>query len=493
MNSSDPFSSSTPVPHDQPKEISKPTFPVHIAVGVMRDLWVHFLLSSSHWNCLRPTGIKGSLLEDAHHFFLKEFSLAHVVFAFDPAIDLPLVAPGALPTTLAETLSRAPFESLERAAAAARAERARAIVLFGRIIDPRRSSPAQMARLRSMILSLDGDGCRTVWASYDGQDAINIRAALGDPGGLMFVSPGAWTRLELPTGIIDFTILTHFQNDVPPSFSGGQAHRRIVLDWLSPDRFPHHDRDAVHHAVAQRGDIVVHGSRKPVLVSAPANVRGHIRLSSLQPRDFDETPGECMILDAFGYSDQSGQRHSVERTIPTQRVAWRTERICPSIHAGEEELTTVLWAAIESMLLEQHEPLSMLQVLVHCASDISRRIHIASLSSRTLDRVRELFDPRTFRTWACRMDPDSFESPTSDRTDMTGGLPTMVAQIVLERELADRMPPGTSAWKPEFTRMPASVLSRPEASSWLNALTEVETKDVLREAAWLALELLEQP
>lgn len=94
MNSSDPFSSSTPVPHDQPKEISKPTFPVHIAVGVMRDLWVHFLLSSSHWNCLRPTGIKGSLLEDAHHFFLKEFSLAHVVFAFDPAIDLPLVAPG---------------------------------------------------------------------------------------------------------------------------------------------------------------------------------------------------------------------------------------------------------------------------------------------------------------------------------------------------------------------------------------------------------------
>jgi len=91
------------------------------------------------------------------------------------------------------------------------------------------------------------------------------------------------------------------------------------------------------------------------------------------------------------------------------------------------------------------------------------------------------------------MDPDSFESPTSDRTDMTGGLPTMVAQIVLERELADRMPPGTSALKPEFTRMPASVLSRPEASSWLNALTEVETKDVLREAAWLALELLEQP
>jgi len=68
--------------------------------------------------------------------------VADIVFAFDPAIDRPLPRLEATPTAVAQPIATAATDALLSAAAAARQADAAALVLFGRVLDPQRASPA---------------------------------------------------------------------------------------------------------------------------------------------------------------------------------------------------------------------------------------------------------------------------------------------------------------------------------------------------------------
>jgi penicillin-binding protein 1A len=78
-------------------------------------------------------------------------AVADIVFAFDPAIDRPLPRLEATPTAVAEPIATAATDALLSAAAAARQAEAAALVLFGRVLDPQRSSPAQAAMLAGLL------------------------------------------------------------------------------------------------------------------------------------------------------------------------------------------------------------------------------------------------------------------------------------------------------------------------------------------------------
>ncbi|MFM9197549.1 MAG: inositol monophosphatase family protein, partial [Planctomycetia bacterium] len=116
---------------------------------------------------------------------------ADIVFAFDPAIDRPVPRLEAAPAAVAEPIATAATDALLSAAAAARQAEAAALVLFGRILDPQRASPAQAALVRSLITGLAAQGCRTVWMAADAHACADAARMLGEPAGLVFVTPAA--------------------------------------------------------------------------------------------------------------------------------------------------------------------------------------------------------------------------------------------------------------------------------------------------------------
>ena len=90
-----------------------------------------------------------------------------------------------------------------------------------------------------------------------------------------------------------------------------------------------------------------------------------------------------------------------------------------------------------------------------CSSDLSE------ITAETMARVRELYDPRTFRAWCQEIEADRGESPTvlvrNASAAKAGGAASFasgVAELVLEMEKTESLP-------------------------------------LAREAGWMALELLE--
>ena len=123
--------------------------------------------------------------------------MADLVFAFDPALDRPLPRLDSAPAAVAEPVATAATDALLSAAAAARQADAAALVVFGRVLDPQRASPAQAAMLRSLITGLADHGCRTVWLAADTTHSADIARMLGEPAGLVFVTPTAPLQLEI--------------------------------------------------------------------------------------------------------------------------------------------------------------------------------------------------------------------------------------------------------------------------------------------------------
>ena len=166
--------------------------------------------------------------------------MADIVFAFDPAIDRPLPRLEATPAAVAEPIASAATDALLSAAAAARQADAAALVLFGRVLDPQRASPAQAAMLRSLITGLASHGCRTVWLAADTTACADIARMLGEPAGLVFVTPTAPLSLAI-RGITVEIVSAHDRHAAvasavtPPADAAHPPHstleRRIVVGW----------------------------------------------------------------------------------------------------------------------------------------------------------------------------------------------------------------------------------------------------------------------
>jgi hypothetical protein len=150
--------------------------------------------------------------------------------------------------------------------------------------------------------------------------------------------------------------------------------------------------------------------------------------------------------------------------IPTHRVAWRSISI-DSPAGGDEELATAIWGALESLAPTPHAPLEIVNCSIACGTSVARRVRVAEIAAETLARVRQLYDPKTFRVW-CRdlvADPSESLSPlghtrSGSRPGTTTSFSSALADIVagLEQDPAPQIP-----------------------------------ADLAREAGWLALELVE--
>jgi hypothetical protein len=403
--------------------------------------------------------------------------VADIVFAFDAAIDRPIAIPEAAPAAVANALSAAPLDALRAAAAAAQEAHAKALVLFGRVLDPHRASPAQAAALRGIITALAADGCHTVWLTDDATAGNDIARILGDPRGLCVGTPLAPVRLDirgLPVEIVcgrgDVAA-----TDIHPAVHA-PAHRRVIVGWdtahwsmerwdeagaTSPQAFP---------AWQQPGCHAVWGSRR--VRPLPPDVQP---VAALQPRSAHDTAGSCTLLSLldFGAGDAfaAGEGRGQWRTLPTQRAVWRTLTVA-SASGGDEELATAIWSALESLPRDPAAPLEIVRCSVECGTSVARRVRVAEIAAETLARVRELLDQRATRAWCHELCAHPGESLAPLGHARSGGRPgsttsfsSALADIVLDVEhapLSTALPPGLA--------MPA---------------------DMAREAGWLALELIE--
>lgn len=398
--------------------------------------------------------------------------MADLVFAFDPAIDHPLVVPDGAPATVADAMAVAPIGALQASAAAARDARATGLVVFGRVLDPHRASPAQAAAVRDIIVGLAAAGCRTIWITDDATACSDIARMLGEPHGLLFVTPLSPLRLDVRGVGVEIVCVA---GDIVASShaAAGLAalERRIVVGWdtsgWSAERWD--DSAEVHTArgVAgwlQPGCHCVWGSR--LARRLPVGVH---HAPAIQPRLPDDTAGGCGMLTVVDVADAARPAADRERwrTAATQQVAWQTLTVA-STAGGEEELATTIWSALESLPDDAATPIRIVRCVVECGTNVARRVRVAEIAAETLARIRELFDQRASRAWCHDIHADPGESLAPLGHARSGGRPgsttsftSALADIVLEIEHATA----------------SAALAMPGGMA--------------REAGWLALELIE--
>lgn len=413
--------------------------------------------------------------------------MADLVFAFDPAIDRPIPSPDALPAALAATLARAPLDALGAAFAEARRAGAAAVVICGRLLDPERSSPAQAAAVRRLVVDAATDGCRTVVVIEDVTARPELSRMLGDPPTLSFVTPGAGVELDIHGLIVE--IVSAFDptaGDVATADLTAPRHRRLVVGhdrglWQGESPANAADADerptdaysfaATAAAANQPHAFWVWGSRRCQML--PPGVH---HLPPLQPRSTHEgSAGACCILSLVSHDGAATlprpEWRSSWREHPTQRVGWRTISV-ESPAGGDEELATAIWAALERLVPSGHttpgDPpaeIELVRCAVACGTSVSRRVRVGEIAAETLARVRQLYDARTFPVWCTEVEADVSEAlgalghaRSGSRPGSTTSFSSALADIVTAIEDAEQpvIPPALA-----------------------------------REAGWMALELVE--
>jgi len=425
--------------------------------------------------------------------------MADIVFAFDPAIDRPIPRLDAAPPAVAESVAQAPHAALESAAAVVRQSEAAALVLFGRVLDPQRASPAQAAHLRLLITGLAAHGCRTVLFAADDAARADTFRLLGGPNGLEFVTPLSPLRLDIrgiPVEILSAqgptdtatshaTALTMIA--AAPTSSAVHPHhvheRRIVVGWDTAhwtgerwDNEPVRVAPGAAHAPGwSPHGFVVWGSRR----RGPA-VAGAHHLPALQARSAHEAAagacGALTLLDhppvdeglpvaaRLDHLESRTDWRNAWRELPTHHVAWRTITVA-SATGGDEDLATAIWSAIEALALDPQGPLEIVRCHVECGTSVQRRVRIAEISAETLARVRQLYDARTFRAWCHEVLADPGES-----------------LVALGHTRSGAKPGSTTS----FSTALADIVNRAEQEP-LRAVPA----ELAREAGWAALELIE--
>jgi hypothetical protein len=418
-------------------------------------------------------------------------AVADIVFAFDPAIDRPVPRLEAAPASVAEPIATAATDALLSAAAAARQAEAAALVLFGRILDPQRASPAQAALLRSLITGLAAQGCHTVWMAADANACADAARMLGEPAGLVFVTPAMPLRLEIRGIAVEITSATDRHAALTAAVTAASdiapaplLERRILVGWdachWNSERWDDEPAATDHlrlpgAAAASASTFCVWGSRR----RPPVPSTWH-HLPAVQARSAHEAAaGSCGLLTLLDHpsvedgmpsggrldllESRTDWRHNW-RELPTHHVAWQTVTIA-SATGGDEELATAIWSVLEGLSLDAAGPLRIIRCHVECGTSVARRVRVSEISAETLTRLRQLYDPRTFRGWCHELLADPGESLVALGHSRSGAKPgsttsfsTALADIVnaLEQDPAHGIPP-----------------------------------DLAREAAWLALELIE--
>ena len=428
--------------------------------------------------------------------------MADIVFAFDPAIHRPLAVPEAAPADVAARVTEAAATALADAAAVAIRSQAAAVVVCGRLLDPDRASPAQAAALRQVITNLASHGCRTVVVADEATACHDLSRMLGEPRGLVFVTPLAPVELEV-RGLVVEIVSAHGPAGTgsAASVSGDPSplHRRVVIGWdnalwnrqrwiadepqfgvvpaprITPSASAFATAATASAAWSQPGTFWIWASRQSQ--SLPPGV--HF-LPALQARAADEaSPGACCTLTLLArdadddrpptadFAAPRGDWRGTWHEVPTHRVSWRTVSV-ESPSGGDEELATAIWSHLEQSHLEQQSAdrgavVELVRCSVACGTSVARRVRVGEIAAETLAKVRELYNPASFRTWCQDLVAEPSESLAPLGHTRSGSRP------------------GSTT---SFSSALADIVTMVEQSQTL-------TSADAREAGWLALELIE--
>lgn len=382
---------------------------------------------------------------------------AEIVFAFDARIDCP-PCPVDMPSDRRQRFASASLAALENVFTAAIDRDAAAVVLFGELLNPPRTSPAQAADVAGWIESFCDDGRVVVATAATPAAAEALDTVLGDPPGLRLLVPGQ--PVHISVGPITVELLCDDPRDIQIA-----THRQSVAcdaeDGVE-DGNNHHDASAPVAKALIRGQR----DRPRPRLSGNDDSNRHWTLPSLQPRSFfEQGPGQAAALRC---SAEGGiDRWSV---FSTAAVSWPLVRTVCSAAEQEDELSATAAAEVEQAVANCTTPLAIVRVVVDCEGDAERRGRVSRMAQAVLAEMRQLLeapqaDPRKVLAWCERVEADPAESLEHlAATDELGG----------------------------SRRFPAMLVS--EAASWsLDSAGDerIAPEAVVREAAWMALELLE--
>jgi hypothetical protein len=352
-----------------------------------------------------------------------------------------------------------------------------------------------------MITALAVDGCQTVWVADDATDCANIARALAEPTGLSFVTPAAPQRLDIRGLSVEIcsargpVVATTGVGQLVPSFASAHssllpAQRRIVVGWDDAWSSIHAEGTAPVHGLhaplatgagPASGTFFVWGSRRvqavpsgvhalPALQArvaseAAAGACGAVTLTTLgaltpglpAPLYPHSTPSLAANLGGAAPAPLGlpavADHRPAWREVPTHRITWRTLAL-ESLAGNDEELATTIWGALEAMTPDPSGPLHVVRVAIDCGGSLARRLHVSEISAETMSRLRELFDPRSFRVWCQELEADRNEAlvalvrnASSSASGTTASFASLLAEKVLEGEKhAGASGPREAAW-----------------------------------------------
>ena len=382
---------------------------------------------------------------------------AEIVFAFDARIDRP-PCPVDMPSDRRQRFATAAMAALENVFTVAVDREAAVLVLFGELLTPARTSPAQAADVATWIESFQEMGGDVIATAADSEAASTLATALGDPPGLHLLVPRE--RVAICRGPLTIALACDDPRDI--SVTTHRAAARPNADESDEEA------DAPERTSRAVARLVVRGQRdraRPLPAGLSEGVRHHT-LPSLQPRSLAEHgPGSAAILRL-----SSEGRINDWSPFPTAVVSWQTVRTVCSATEQEEELSATAAAEVEQAVAGCTTPLSIVRVAVDCEGDAERRVRVSRIAPSVLGEIRQLLEspptePGQVLAWCDRVEADPAESlePVAAADDLGGS-----------------------------RRFPAMLAS--EAATWpLDTAgdSRLDPAVVVREAAWMTLELLE--
>lgn len=404
-----------------------------------------------------------------------------LIFAGSPAIDHPIAEPNGLPPALFHRLRQAPLVSLEKTFQVAKDQQACGVILCGSILNSLRASPAQVVALREIILKASAHGCETVWVTNDSRSPREVLRMLGEPNGLAFATPLAPWTTTIRSATVELWAVADAED----------AKRATATEPVTP----------LHRRLLVGGEITATGRTvdqvlPPEVINRPDTLAiwesatsaplptGVLRLPQLQPRSQEASgAGACGLAlyrppaAAMGSPDDttSGETNELPlvtgwQPLATDQVRWKTIHV-ESADGDHEKLAGELWEILKATLAsspsttvahQASEPLTLLNCKVACGTSVERRIEIGGLASEATRRLRERCAAAAPMIWCEQIAAAGDESLAALGHSRSGGQPGTINS---------------------FTSALADIVTEQESSG--------DVEQFNREAAWLALELLE--
>ncbi|NBP88896.1 MAG: hypothetical protein EBU59_10420 [Planctomycetia bacterium] len=400
-----------------------------------------------------------------------------LIFAGSPAVDHPIAEPQGLPPVLAQRLRQAPLVALEKTFQAARDHQACGLVLCGSILDSLRASPAQVVALRGLILQASAHGCETIWVTTDSTSPREILRMLGEPTGLAFATPlTPWTT-TIRSATVELWAVADAEDAKRATATdpGTPLHRRLLVgDGFMATSRP--VEQVLLPEVINRPDTLAVWATATA-TPLPSSV---LRLPQLQPRSRAATGSGAYGLTLYrppSAAPASPAADTAElplvsgwQPLATEQVRWRTIQI-ESAEGDQETLAEELWnilkpaassSATPAATDQTSEPLTLVDCQIACGTSVDRRIEVGGLAAEATRRLRERCAAAAPMLWCERIVAAADESLAPLGHSRSGGQP------------------GSSN---SFTSALADIVTEQETIDGSDPLS--------REAAWLALELLE--